>query len=122
MFRPTYAGRERSGGFVDIIEIKGLTKDYPLGNTIVHALRGIDLSIAKGDLVTIMGPSGSGKTTLLNIIGCIDTVTAGSVKIDGNELTVLGDKAVTDLRLRTLGFIFQTFNLIPVLTATENVE
>lgn len=107
---------------MNLIEIKGLTKDYPLGRTMVHALRGVDLTIAKGDLVSLMGPSGSGKTTLLNVIGCIDRATTGSVKIEGVELTEMGDRAVTDLRLHRLGFIFQTFNLIPVLTATENVE
>lgn len=107
---------------MNIIEIKGLTKDYALDKTTVHALRGIDLGIQKGDLVTIMGPSGSGKTTLLNIIGCIDLATAGSVRIAGRELTDLNDRQVTDLRLHSLGFIFQTFNLIPVLTSTENVE
>jgi putative ABC transport system ATP-binding protein len=107
---------------MDIIAIKGLTKDYALGNTTVQALRGIDLTIAKGDLVSIMGPSGSGKTTLLNVIGCIDTATSGSVRISGREMTSLSDRETTDLRLHTLGFIFQTFNLIPVLTALENVE
>jgi len=107
---------------MDIIEIKGLIKDYALGSTTVHALRGVHLAIAKGDLVTIMGPSGCGKTTLLNIIGGIDTATSGSVKISGEELTVMQDKAMTDMRLGRLGFIFQTFNLIPVLTAAENVE
>ncbi|HKP95757.1 MAG TPA: ABC transporter ATP-binding protein [Fibrobacteria bacterium] len=107
---------------MDIIAIKGLTKDYALGNTTVQALRGIDLDIAKGDLVSIMGPSGSGKTTLLNVIGCIDAATGGSVRISGREMTTLSDRQTTDLRLHTLGFIFQTFNLIPVLTALENVE
>jgi putative ABC transport system ATP-binding protein len=107
---------------LNLIEIKGLTKEYPLGRTLVHALRGIDLTIVKGDLVSLMGPSGSGKTTLLNVIGCIDRATKGSVKIEGIELTSMSDKAITDLRLHRLGFIFQTFNLIPVLTATENVE
>jgi putative ABC transport system ATP-binding protein len=107
---------------MDIIAIKGLTKEYALGNTKVKALRGIDLSIAKGDLVSIMGPSGSGKTTLLNVIGCIDAPTSGSVRIDGRELASLDDRETTDLRLHSLGFIFQTFNLIPVLTALENVE
>jgi putative ABC transport system ATP-binding protein len=107
---------------MNIIEIRGLTKEYALGKTIVPALRGVDLDIAKGDLVTIMGPSGSGKTTLLNVIGCIDRPTTGSVKVSGRELTVLTDRDVTNLRLHHLGFIFQTFNLIPVLTAMENVE
>jgi putative ABC transport system ATP-binding protein len=107
---------------LNIIEIRGLTKDYALGKTQVHALRGVDLDIAKGDLVSIMGPSGSGKTTLLNIIGCIDQASAGSVRVSGQELTSLGDRETTSLRLHRLGFIFQTFNLIPVLTSTENVE
>lgn len=106
----------------DIIAIRGLTKEYALGSTTVPALRGIDLAIAKGDLVSVMGPSGSGKTTLLNIIGCIDKATSGSVRIAGRELTGMSDRETTDLRLRSLGFIFQTFNLIPVLTALENVE
>jgi putative ABC transport system ATP-binding protein len=106
----------------NIIEIRGLTKDYPLGNTTVHALRGMDLDIEAGTITSIIGPSGSGKTTLLNIIGCIDTATAGSVKVAGREITGLPDRTVTDLRLHTLGFIFQTFNLIPVLNILENVE
>lgn len=105
-----------------IIEIRDLKKDYPLGTTTVHALRGINLSIEKGHLMSIIGPSGSGKTTLLNIIGCIDNATKGSVKVAGQEITKMGDRAVTDLRLHHIGFIFQTFNLIPVLNTLENVE
>lgn len=105
-----------------IIEINGLTKDYPLGTTTVHALRGINLCIEKGHLMSIIGPSGSGKTTLLNIIGCIDHATQGCVKVAGQEITKMGDRAVTDLRLNHIGFIFQTFNLIPVLNTLENVE
>ena len=107
---------------MNIIEIKGVTKDYALGKTTVNALRGIDLTIEEGDLMTIMGPSGSGKTTLLNIIGCIDQATKGSVTVHGQEVTALNDKQITDLRLHRIGFIFQTFNLIPVLNALENVE
>ncbi len=107
---------------VNIIEIRGVTKDYTLGKVKVPALRGIDLDIVKGDLVTIMGPSGSSKTTLLNIIGCIDLPTLGNVKVSGRELTLLNDREITNLRLHHLGFIFQTFNLIPVLTSVENVE
>jgi len=107
---------------VNIIEIKGLKKDYALGKTTVNAIRGIDLSIEKGDFLSIIGPSGSGKTTLLNIIGCIDQATSGSVKIAGKEITSLNDKKITDIRLHQIGFIFQTFNLIPVLNALENVE
>jgi putative ABC transport system ATP-binding protein len=107
---------------VKIIEIKGLKKNYELGKTTVHALRGVDLAVEKGNLISIVGPSGSGKTTLLNIIGCIDNATEGSVAIGGSEITKLDDKRITDLRLHKIGFIFQTFNLIPVLDAMENVE
>jgi putative ABC transport system ATP-binding protein len=107
---------------VDIIEIKGLKKNYPLGETTVHALRGVDLTIREGDFMSIVGPSGSGKTTLLNIIGCIDFATEGSVKVHDTEITALTDREVTDLRLHKIGFIFQTFNLIPVLNVIENVE
>ena len=107
---------------VNIIEIKNLKKDYALGTTTVHALRGIDLAIEKGDFLSIVGPSGSGKTTLLNIIGCIDFATEGSVKVGDREITALSDRQITDIRLHKIGFIFQTFNLIPVLNAVENVE
>lgn len=107
---------------MNIIEIKELKKDYALGKTTVNAIRGVDLSIEKGDFLSIIGPSGSGKTTLLNIIGCIDHATSGSVKIAGKEITSLDDKKITDIRLHQIGFIFQTFNLIPVLNALENVE
>jgi len=106
----------------NIIEIKGLTKDYPLGDTIVHALRGVDLTVNEGDFMSIIGPSGSGKTTLLNVIGCIDFATTGSVKVGGKEITALTDRAITDIRLNKIGFIFQTFNLIPVLDVIENIE
>lgn len=106
----------------NIIEMRGITKNYPLGNTTVHALKGIDFHVAEGDLLSIIGPSGSGKTTLLNIIGCIDTPSAGSVRIAGEEITSLNDTRLTDIRLYKVGFIFQTFNLIPVLDVIENVE
>jgi putative ABC transport system ATP-binding protein len=107
---------------MNVIELKGVKKDYPLGATTVHALRGVDLAIGEGDFISIVGPSGSGKTTLLNIIGCIDQATDGMVKIHGEDITAHSDRSLTDLRLHTIGFIFQTFNLIPVLTARENVE
>ncbi|MFP4165061.1 MAG: ABC transporter ATP-binding protein [Chitinispirillaceae bacterium] len=107
---------------MNIIEIKGLKKNYPLGKTVVHAIRGVDLAIEGGDFLSIVGPSGSGKTTLLNIIGCIDHASEGSVKVGGREVTDLKDKAITDIRLNKIGFIFQTFNLIPVLNTVENVE
>jgi len=107
---------------MNVIELNGVKKDYPLGATTVHAVRGVDLAIAEGDMISIIGPSGSGKTTLLNIIGCIDHATGGSVKIHGQEVTTYSDRELTDLRLHTIGFIFQTFNLIPVLSTRENVE
>ena len=107
---------------MDIIEIKGLRKDYPLGDTIVPALRGVDLAVAEGDFMSIIGPSGSGKTTLLNVIGCIDFATAGSVKVGEREITALSDRQITEIRLNKIGFIFQTFNLIPVLNVIENIE
>ncbi len=107
---------------MDIIEIKGLKKDYPLGDTIVPALRGVDLAVEEGDFMSIIGPSGSGKTTLLNVIGCIDFATAGSVKVGEREITALSDRQITEIRLNKIGFIFQTFNLIPVLNVIENIE
>ncbi len=107
---------------MNIIELKGVKKDYPLGNTTVHAVRGVDLTIEEGDFLSIVGPSGSGKTTLLNLIGCIDNASTGSIKIHGQEITSMTDKQLTDLRLYKIGFIFQTFNLIPVLDVQENVE
>ncbi len=107
---------------MNVIEIQGVKKDYPLGKTTVHALRGVDLAVEEGTLISIIGPSGSGKTTLLNIIGCIDIPTNGSVKIQGEVVTTLNDKKITELRLHKIGFIFQTFNLIPVLNVRENVE
>ncbi|MFH0900186.1 MAG: ABC transporter ATP-binding protein, partial [Pseudomonadota bacterium] len=105
-----------------IVELRKVVKDYPLGKLTVKALQGVDLTIAKADFVVIAGPSGSGKTTLLNMIGCVDVPTAGAVLIDGQSTATLGDRARTHLRLEKLGFIFQTFNLVPVLTAAQNAE
>lgn len=107
---------------MNIIEINNLKKNYPLGKTTVHALRGINFTVKEGDLLSVIGPSGSGKTTLLNIIGCIDFATEGSVKIGNQEITLMKDKDITNIRLHKIGFIFQTFNLIPVLNVIENVE
>lgn len=106
----------------NVIEMKGIKKNYPLGKTTVHALKGVDITVEQGDFLSIVGPSGSGKTTLLNIIGCIDEASEGSVKIHGEEIIGLKDKEITDIRLNKIGFIFQTFNLIPVLNIRENVE
>lgn len=107
---------------MNIIEMKNIKKIYPLGETEVHALRGVDFSVEQGGFLSVIGPSGSGKTTLLNIIGCIDTPTEGSVEIGGEDITQLNDKELTNIRLYRVGFIFQTFNLIPVLNLLENVE
>ena len=105
-----------------VIEMQGLQKDYPLGSTTVHALKHATLQIEQGEFLSIIGPSGSGKTTLLNLIGCIDHPSGGTLQIHGTEVTTLTDKALTNLRLHRIGFIFQTFNLIPVLSVRENVE
>ena len=105
-----------------IVEVQGVIKDYPLGKLKVRALHGVDLKIARGEFTTIAGPSGSGKTTLLNLIGCVDVPTEGKVIVDGQSTGDLSDKALTDLRLHKLGFIFQSFNLVPVLTVFQNVE
>ncbi len=107
---------------MNIIEMSGVKKDYPLGNTTVHALRGVDFTVEEGEFLSVVGPSGSGKTTMLNLIGLIDNATEGSVKVSGEEVTKMSDRELTDMRLNTIGFIFQTFNLIPVLNVIENVE
>jgi len=105
-----------------VVETINLKKDYVLGRTVVQALKGIDFKLYKGEMAVIMGPSGCGKSTFLNMIGALDTPTEGEVYIDGVNVTELSDKKVTDLRRYKLGFIFQFYNLIPVLTAFENVE
>ncbi len=104
------------------VKIQEVSKLYPLGKTSVQALKAIDLSIASGEFTTIAGPSGCGKSTLLNLIGCMDTPTAGEVYIEGQPISQLNDKQLTRLRLEKLGFIFQSFNLIPVLTVYQNIE
>jgi putative ABC transport system ATP-binding protein len=101
---------------------KDVKKDYHLGKTVVHALKGINIEIDKGEFVCIAGPSGSGKTTLLNLIGCVDTSTSGTVEVSGNITNNLSEKGLTELRLHRIGFIFQTFNLIKVLNVYENVQ
>ncbi|MBN1699435.1 MAG: ABC transporter ATP-binding protein [Spirochaetales bacterium] len=105
-----------------IVKLTGVRKTYPLGKHDVEALKGISFEIEKGDFISIAGPSGSGKTTILNLIGCIDVPTEGTVEIAGRKTNGLSDRKITTLRHRVIGFIFQTFNLIPVLTVYENVE
>jgi putative ABC transport system ATP-binding protein len=105
-----------------LIELEGVKKDYPLGKTTVHALKNISLSIEEGEFSVIAGPSGSGKTTLLNLMGLLDHPTEGKILFEGNDVSKISDSDATRLRKTRIGFIFQTFNLIPVLTALENVE
>jgi len=105
-----------------VISLRDVTKIYPLAAGDVRSLDHVSLSVLKGDFVAIMGPSGSGKSTLLNQIGCLDTPTSGDVIINGVNTKDLSDDALTELRRDSIGFIFQKFNLIPVLTAQENVE
>jgi putative ABC transport system ATP-binding protein len=106
----------------EIVSIQNVYKEYPLDKVVVPALQGVSLSVAQGDFLSIVGPSGSGKTTLLNLIGCVDTATSGQVLVDGKNTKSLNDHQLTDLRLNTLGFIFQSFNLVPVLSVFQNVE
>ena len=105
-----------------LVDVSEVEKDYPLGNLSVKALRGVDLRIQAGEFTAIAGPSGSGKTTLLNLIGCVDVPTQGRVTVAGRCTSELDDDGLTELRLRKLGFIFQTFNLVPVLDVFQNVE
>jgi putative ABC transport system ATP-binding protein len=106
----------------EIVSIQNVYKEYPLDKVVVPALQGVSLTVASGDFLSIVGPSGSGKTTLLNLIGCVDVATSGVVLIDGHNTKNLNDHQLTDLRLNTLGFIFQSFNLVPVLSVFQNVE
>lgn len=104
-----------------LIQMKHVTKDYRLGETIVHALRGVTLQIDEGEFVAVWGPSGSGKTTLLNLIGAIDEPTSGYLSFNGQEISKLSDNRKSELRTDSIGFVFQNFSLIPVLSALENV-
>ncbi|MFW5684892.1 MAG: ABC transporter ATP-binding protein, partial [Spirochaetota bacterium] len=107
---------------MSIVTISDLRKDYRLGETVVHALRGVSLEVESGEFVSVVGPSGCGKTTLLNMIGCIDHPTSGTVRFDNRDVGDLTDAAAAEIRLQHMGFIFQSFNLVPVLTVRENVE
>jgi len=105
-----------------IIEINRIVKTYSAGSQQVHALRGVSLSVRRGEMVAIMGPSGCGKTTLLNCASGLDIVDAGTISIAGSNLADLSDKTRTTFRARNMGFVFQTYNLLPVLSAVENAE
>ena len=104
------------------VSLRNVSKDYVLGRTIVRALHEVSLEVERSEFIAIAGPSGSGKSTLLTLVSAIDAPTSGQVWIDGQQLSTLDDNALSDLRAHKIGFIFQTFNLIPVLSAYENVE
>jgi putative ABC transport system ATP-binding protein len=104
------------------VSLKGVSKHYPRGDTQVKALEDVTLSIGRGEIISIMGPSGSGKSTLLNLLGALDTPTAGSIEIAGQDLSKLSQRELTEYRRHKIGFVFQSFNLIPNLSASENVE
>ncbi len=104
-----------------LIQLSNISRLYKLGDQVVHALRKIDLEIFRGDYIALMGPSGSGKSTLMNIIGCLDTPTTGTYILNNKEVSDMGDDELSSIRNEEIGFIFQTFNLLPRITAQENV-
>ncbi|MCE1200674.1 MAG: ABC transporter ATP-binding protein [Bacteroidia bacterium] len=105
----------------EVIRLNGITRHYKVGTEVVKALRGIDLEIKRNEYVALMGPSGSGKSTLMNLIGCLDTPTSGSYWLNGKDVSGLNDNELAEIRNKEIGFIFQTFNLLPRSTALENV-
>ena len=105
----------------NVIEIRNIIRDFKLGTETVHVLKGIDLDIERGDYVAIMGPSGSGKSTLMNLLGCLDTPTSGNYLLNGKDVSQMSDDQLADIRNTEIGFVFQTFNLLPRTTALDNV-
>src|SRR5690625_3454174 len=105
----------------NLINVKNLTRDFPLGQGIIKVLKGIDLEINKGEYVAIMGPSGSGKSTLMNLLGCLDTPTSGQYILNGKDVSKMSDDELAEIRNKEIGFVFQTFNLLPRTTALDNV-
>ncbi|MBP2639707.1 MAG: Phosphonate-transporting ATPase [Firmicutes bacterium] len=103
------------------ISLKDITKDYVMGDNVVHALAGVNLEIANGEMTAIMGPSGSGKSTLMNILGCLDRPTSGSYRLNGREVAALDDNELASVRNKEIGFVFQTFNLLARMSALQNV-
>ncbi len=104
-----------------ILEMRDICKDYPMGKTVTRVLKNVDLDVAEGDYLAIMGPSGSGKTTLMNLIGCLDVPTSGSYLLGGREITKCSGKELAEVRNKEIGFVFQSFHLLPKLTALDNV-
>jgi putative ABC transport system ATP-binding protein len=117
----TGSGKRNNGRSGFVVEATHLSKDLQMGQVTVHALRGVSLVVQRGEFLSIIGPSGSGKSTLLGLIGGLDSPTAGSVMIDGVDITRLSERALTRVRNEKIGFVFQFFNLVPTLTALENV-
>src|SRR6201993_2662368 len=113
---------DNSGSSSALIQVRGVNKTYKRGGENIQVLQGLNLDVDKGDFVAFMGPSGSGKTTLLNLLGALDVPSAGSITVDGDEITHMSSNKLTQWRARHVGFIFQMYNLIPVLTAFQNVE
>ena len=105
----------------NVIDIKGITRNFQLGQETVKVLKGIDLTIEKGEYVAFMGPSGSGKSTLMNLLGCLDTPTSGSYILNGADVSTMTDDQLAEIRNKEIGFVFQTFNLLPRTTALDNV-
>jgi putative ABC transport system ATP-binding protein len=105
-----------------VIEIAGITKEYRMGSTLIQALRGVDLRIHRNEYLAIMGPSGSGKSTLMNMIGCLDTPTSGDYHFNDKDVATMEDDELAEIRNREIGFVFQTFNLLPRSTSLQNVE
>ncbi|MBW1298834.1 ABC transporter ATP-binding protein [Aquimarina litoralis] len=105
----------------NVIDIKGIIRNFQLGQETVYVLKGIDLEIKRGDYIAIMGPSGSGKSTLMNLLGCLDTPTDGSYNLNGNDVSKMTDDELAEIRNKEIGFVFQTFNLLPRTTALDNV-
>ncbi len=104
-----------------VIKIRNIIRDFPLGQEVVKVLKGIDLDIERGEYVALMGPSGSGKSTLMNLLGCLDTPTAGTYELNGSDVSNMSDDELAEIRNKEIGFVFQTFNLLPRTTALENV-
>ena len=105
----------------NVIEIRNITRDFALGQEVVKVLKGIDLDIERGEYVAFMGPSGSGKSTLMNLLGCLDTPTSGSYILNGKDVSKMSDDELAEIRNKEIGFVFQTFNLLPRTTALDNV-